>query len=93
MFAHLSSSPRSLPLVQRVRARKTAQRRITKFEKKKTALFRSREQATAAKFAELTIARQLKRSRSWNSEERSMPVRPRFPVFIAASGLVCHWHL
>jgi hypothetical protein len=60
------------------------------FEKKKTALFRSREQASPAKFAELTIARQLKRSRSWNSEERSMPVRPRFPVFIAASGLVCY---
>jgi hypothetical protein len=35
VFAHLSSSPRSLPFVQRVRVRKTVQRRIMTFEKKK----------------------------------------------------------
>ncbi len=35
MFAHLSASPRSLPFVQRVRVRKTVQRRIMNLKRRK----------------------------------------------------------
>src|SRR5258708_40001170 len=71
MFAYLSSSPRSLPFVQRVPCKKNSAAKNYEFEEKKTAYF---GRGGSSPFS----STQALRPDSRNSEERSRPVRPRF---------------
>jgi hypothetical protein len=51
MFVQLSASPRSLPFVQRVRVRKTVQRRIMNLKRRKQPISHEGGRASAINFA------------------------------------------